>query len=362
MKGIVVEINKKDAVILTDEGLFTKARNENFEIGQTVDLKKERKTVSKLFAGAVGVAAAFAVCTIGAFAYFTPTDYVSMDVNPSVEYSANMFDRILEAKAANDDGERILSDLHLNNMTIENAVKVTLEQMIADGFITDDPYNKVMITTSNKKQGKAEQLAAKLQLEIRTYFDSRKDVAAEVEAEAVGPEKVREAKELGVTAGKLKMVEKLQSSTSGAVSREEWLNMTMKEINKAIKENRKLEKYKPDKYDDDDDDDWADEDDEWDDDDSYKKSDKARFNGYDMLTLRQTGTDIDRQPDRKKNSKEYKNQDMEQKDSKHEQGIEKDRHDRFDDDDDDDDESGGNGRRGKINKQSEDEDSSEDDD
>lgn len=355
MKGIVVEINKKDAVILTDEGLFTKARNENFEIGQTVDLRKERKTVSKLFAGAVGVAAAFAVCTIGAFAYFTPTDYVSMDVNPSVEYSANMFDRILEAKAANDDGERILSGLHLNNMTIENAVKATLEQMIADGFITDDPYNKVMITTSNKKPGKAEQLAAKLQLEIRSYFDSRKDVAAEVEAEAVGPEKVREAKELGVTPGKLKMVEKLQSSTSGAIKREEWLDMTMKEINKAIKENRKLQKDKADRYGDDDD--WSDEDDEWDDD-VYKKSDKARFNGYDMLTLRQTGTENDRQPDRKKNSKDYKNQDMKQKDSKHEQNIENDYHDRFDDDD----ESGDNGRKGNVNKQSKDEDSSEDDD
>lgn len=359
MKGIVVEINNKDAVILTDEGLFTKALNENYEIGQTIELKKERKKASKLFAGAVGLAAAFAICTIGAFAYFTPTDYVSMDVNPSVEYSANMFDRILEAKAANDDGERILSGLHLNNMTVENAVKATLEQMIADGYITDNPYNKVMITTSNKKHGKAEQLAAKLQQEIRAYFDSRKDVAAEVEAAAVGPEKVREAKELGVTAGKLKMVEKLQSSTSEAINREEWLNMTMKEINKAIKENRKLEKDKSDRYDDDDDDD------DWDDDDdAYKKSDKARFNGYDMLTFRQTGTDAGRKPERKKNSKEYRNQDMEQKDSKYEQDMEKDHRSRFGDDDDDedeDDESEDNDRNSKTNQWSKEEDSAEDD-
>jgi hypothetical protein len=41
------------------------------------------------------MAAALALFTTGHNAYYTPTDYVSMDVNPSVEYSVNRFDRIL---------------------------------------------------------------------------------------------------------------------------------------------------------------------------------------------------------------------------------------------------------------------------
>lgn len=360
MKGIVVEINNKDAVILTEEGLFAKVRNESYRIGQTVEGKTARKTVSKLFAAVASAAAAFAICTIGAFAYFTPTDYISMDVNPSVEYSANMFDRVLEAKAANDDGEKILSDLHLNNMSVENAVKATLEELISNGYLADDPYNKVMITTSNKKAGKAEHLASKLQQEIRAYFDSRKDVVAEVEAEAVQPEKVQEAKELGVTAGKLKLVEKLQSSTNEAIDREEWLTMTVKELNKAIKENRKAAKDKANRYDDDDDDDddWQDQD-EWDDadDDDDEKPVKASISGYDMLKLRQTDAGIERQADRKKNPKGYNNQDMEPKDAKPNEDVESDDGDDEDDGEDDDD-----GRNGKRNDQLEDEESSEEDD
>lgn len=244
MKGIVIDINNKDAIILADDGLFTKVKNINYEIGQAIKIKENRKTGAKLIAGAAGMVAALAVCTIGAFAYYTPTDYVSLDVNPSVEYSINMFDRILDVKAVNDDGEEILSSLDLNNMTIGAAVKETLDKLMDDGYLTDDPNGGVVITTSNDELGEAEQLAAELEQEIQAYLDSREGVVAEVDAEAVGLERVQEARELGVTPGKLNLVEKLQTSTSGAINKEEWLNMPVKDINKAIKENRKQEKEK----------------------------------------------------------------------------------------------------------------------
>lgn len=244
MKGIVVEINNKDAIILAEDGLFTKVKNINYEIGQSIKIKENRKIGSKLITGAASLVAAMAICTIGAFAYYTPTDYVSLDVNPSVEYSINMFNRILDVKAVNDDGEEILSSLDLNNMTIEAAVKETLDKLIVDGYLTDDPNGGVVITTSNDELGEAEQLAADLEQEIQTYLDSQDGIVADVDAEAVDLERVREARELGVTPGKLNLVEKLQTSTSGAINKEEWLDRPVKDINKAIKENRKLEKEK----------------------------------------------------------------------------------------------------------------------
>lgn len=244
MKGIVVEINNNDAIILAEDGLFTKVKNINYEVGQSIIIKENKKTGSKLIAGAASLVAAMAVCTIGAVAYYTPTDYVSLDVNPSVEYSINMFNRILDVKAVNDDGEEILSSLDLNNMTIEAAVKETLDKLIIDGYLTDDKNGGVVITTSNDELGEAEQLAAELEQEIQTYLDSQDGIVADVEAEAVGLERVREARELGVTPGKLNLVEKLQTSTSDAINKEEWLDRPVKEINKAIKENRKQEKEK----------------------------------------------------------------------------------------------------------------------
>lgn len=244
MKGIVVEINEKDAVILSEEGLFTKVINKNYQIGQAIRTEENKRTAARWIAGAASMAAALAFCTIGAFAYFTPTDYVSLDVNPSVEYSVNRFDRILVVKAVNDDGEAILTGLDLKNKTIQNGLKETLDQLIAGGYLEEDPDSSVVITTSNDDMEEAEQLASELKQEIRTYLLTQDGIAVEVVAEAVGFDRVEEARDLGVTPGKLNLVEKLQASTSGAISKEEWLAMPVREINKAIKENRRLEKEK----------------------------------------------------------------------------------------------------------------------
>jgi hypothetical protein len=159
-----------------------------------------------------------------------------------VEYSLNTFDRILKVKAVNDDGAEILDSLDLKNMKIEDALKETLDKLMADGYLTDDPNGGVVITTSNDEMGDAEQLAAELEQDIQSYLDDQEGITAKVDAEAVAPDRVQEARELGVTPGKLNLVEKLQKSTTGAISVDEWLTKPVKEINKAIKDNKKAAK------------------------------------------------------------------------------------------------------------------------
>jgi hypothetical protein len=147
MKGIIMEIVQRDAVILTEDGTFARVKNQNYAVGQTVDTRESlgidtRKRFNigaKWVSGAAGMAAALAISTIGAFAYYTPTDYVSMDVNPSIEYTVNMFDRILEAKAVNEDGSEILSDLDLKNKNLKEAMEETLDQLIREGYLADGP-------------------------------------------------------------------------------------------------------------------------------------------------------------------------------------------------------------------------------
>jgi hypothetical protein len=241
MKGIVLEYDKKDVIILTDDGLFKKIRNNNYSIGQRIEIEGLQKG-KRFVAGIVSMAAALILTTVGSIAYYTPTDYISLDVNPSIEYTLNTFDRILDVEAINKDGETILSGLKLNHMSIDDAVKITLDELIFEGYLTGTPDSGVVITASNKKMENAEAMAAKLEQEVKDYLAKKERVAAEVKAEAVGKEKVQEAKKLGVTPGKLKMVEKLQSSTSGSINRDEWLHKSIKEINSAIKENSKYDR------------------------------------------------------------------------------------------------------------------------
>ncbi|MEA5093902.1 MAG: anti-sigma factor domain-containing protein [Sedimentibacter saalensis] len=240
MKGIVIEINNNQAAVLSDNGAVVRIKNKNYETGQVVRMKENKMNFIKK---AGSIAAVLAVTAAGSFAYALPATYVSLDVNPSIEYTVNTFGRVLSVKAVNDDGEVITTELDVKNVNISKAVKVTIDKLREGGYITDDEDAGIVITISGKNDEKAEELAEKLEEETKEYVEEIGETA-EVEVEAVGKERVEEARSLGVTPGKLNLVQKLVKSTEGVegaeeIDMEEWLDKSVKEINKAIKENRK---------------------------------------------------------------------------------------------------------------------------
>ena len=57
-----------------------------------------------LAAAAAASAAVVLACSVGAYAYTVPCSYVSLDVNPSLEFSLNRFDRVLSVSGVSKDG------------------------------------------------------------------------------------------------------------------------------------------------------------------------------------------------------------------------------------------------------------------
>jgi len=240
MKGIIVEVKDNFAAVLSEDGSITKLTDKNYSIGETVIMKNKK---AKIIAAVSTTAAVLALTSIGALAYYTPVTYVSLDVNPSIEYSINTFDQVIDVNAVNDDGEEILEDLDLENMNINEAVDATVNELIDQGYIADDENGGVVITTSGDDEEAAQELAEELEEETQTNIDEQ-GKTAEVQAEAIGRERVEAARQLGVTPGKLNLVEKLIAAAPdpAAIDRNEWLNKPVKEINKTIKEYRKADK------------------------------------------------------------------------------------------------------------------------
>jgi hypothetical protein len=204
---------------------------------------KMKKMNPNLFKKAAFTAAVLTATAAGGFAYAMPVSYVSLDVNPSVEYSLNMFDRVLSVKAVKEEGKEIVVDLDVENKGIEKAVQKTIDKLIEAGYLTSDENAGVIISISNSDEEKAEKLSDELEGDTQEYIDSKGE-KAEVEAEAVGKTRVEQAKLLGVTPGKLNLVEKLVKSTDNPdeITEDQFkdmLEMSVKDINKTIKENRK---------------------------------------------------------------------------------------------------------------------------
>lgn len=258
MKGIVVEIKNKYVAVLSDNGSVIKMKNNNYQIGEEIIMKNVyRKPSRKVIAIASAVALAVVTSGTGAYAYTTPYSHVSLDVNPSIEYDVNVFDRVIDATAVNEDGQQILDNISVENKTIEDAIDTTIGEISDQGYLGDKQSGTtietgattetggIVITTSSDNQDKADELAADLQDKVEDVI-AEDNIKADVEVLSVGKERVLEARELGVTPGKLNLVQKLQKSAENPddIVIEDWLNKPVKDIMKETKANREKAKNK----------------------------------------------------------------------------------------------------------------------
>lgn len=248
MKAVVVEIRDKYVAALSSDGRIYKIKNNDYNIGQEIEIKKYLVNNNRFIKTVATVAASIMLFVAPAWAYFTPYSYVSLDVNPSVEYSVNIFDRVLSVIAVNDDGENVLKEIDLDelkNKNIEVAVQEVLTGIIEAGFLEEDQEGGIVIAASSKSDEKSQILADKLKSKVEEQVNEKSiESKVKVEAIGVGEERVQEAKELGVTPGKLNLVEKLQESSENPddIIVEDWLKKPVKEIMKETKKNNKIEK------------------------------------------------------------------------------------------------------------------------
>lgn len=204
MKAVVLEIRKDKAAVMTKDGQILKIRNKHYNIGQELNMTAD-VTFMRRFAPLAGTAAAALVFLgSGAYAYAMPYGIVSLDVNPSIEYTINRFDRVLSVTGINDDGRDILSEIDNKSIlhkNIETAVEATIEQIEADGYLKGNDGNYVVVTANTKKETYTDELIYKLDESMQDNMRGHDGVYAI--AMKATDEDVREAHKQGISAGKM---------------------------------------------------------------------------------------------------------------------------------------------------------------
>ncbi len=238
MKAVIVGVQGRYAAVLTEDGRVTRVRNRGYAVGQTVepDNLSAISPLKKAAGWTAAAAAAIAVCSGGAYLYVSPYAYVSLDVNPSVEYVLNRFDRVLQVTAVNEDGSQILEGARLTNKPIDDAVRETLDRIASSGYFEETKPNGLVIAASCQDEKASEKLALRLEQRAQEETGSL-NAKVEVAAVTVSQERYEEAKNLGVTPGKLDLVEQLKSSVEDpdSVDTQAWLSQPVVEIMNEIK-------------------------------------------------------------------------------------------------------------------------------
>ena len=130
MKAAVLEIKNKYAAVLTKDGRVERIPDRGYTVGQETEMPKKSIIYSGAFRTIAAAAALFIVITgLGITGYrrnLKEYAYVTVDVNPSLEYAVNAKRKVLKVSALNAD-----------------AVTEAIEAMISLGYSSTEARNAI---------------------------------------------------------------------------------------------------------------------------------------------------------------------------------------------------------------------------
>ncbi|MCR4763810.1 MAG: hypothetical protein K5696_09785 [Lachnospiraceae bacterium] len=218
MKAVVLEVNNGCSAVLAEDGTVIRLQQE-LEIGRTICLKETaaetKKTVRKTvrFRGAVrafaaAAAAILVACVSGTFYQqnshaFT---YVSVDVNPSIEFSLNGKDRVLDITPMNEDAERVVEELvnsKIKGRTLSEALVRTREVVDEMGFGDQVAGNTYLVDISSNSEARTNKLAREVE-ETFTVAEGEEEKAVSAQLVVVSStiEDRNTAQSLGISTGR----------------------------------------------------------------------------------------------------------------------------------------------------------------
>ena len=156
VKGIVMEINKNSAIIMTHDGKFINIKKPPFEISLGDEItSKPVNTMS--FMKCTAMAAAIMILILP-FIYFkqamATVAYVDVDINPSFELGINRYNKVSSITPLNSDGSKLIKDVSLDGLHINDALGKVISKAKDMGYIGDSKPNNIEVTLVKLKKDK----------------------------------------------------------------------------------------------------------------------------------------------------------------------------------------------------------------
>ncbi|GLC83383.1 anti-sigma-I factor RsgI family protein [Lacrimispora brassicae] len=231
--------------------LKSAARNLTPNVLERIDLstpqtkaEKETRSVFFLRQRVIGTLVAACFCIIalagGTYTYQNGKvdSVIGIDVNPSVELSVNKRNKVLGAKALNEDAESILQDMDLKGVDLNTAVNAVIGSMVTHGFFSDLD-NAILVTVSNDSISKASNLRFEVVSDIQNTLEQNQVKAVVYDQQVMEEDEVKRlAEEYKISYGKAYFLRELilQNSSLTMDDMKELAPLTMEEIAKVITE------------------------------------------------------------------------------------------------------------------------------
>lgn len=242
MKGIVMEKYADKLVVFTKEGEFVEIKNydKSIDIGQEVQIKG-REHSNHIYKRLAAIAAAvilFLIGGYGIYGYCTPYGYVNIDINPSVEISYNLFNKVLKITGLNEEGSLIIEKIDgYKFKSLDKVINKVVDSAVKGNYIKEEEENVVLLTFTEKGKEIDENRVYEV---VNEHIKETKNKVQIIVLES-NDEVYQLAKKDKISPGKLMLInEALEVSEDKNI--EDMIGRPVKEIVNMIKENKKQEK------------------------------------------------------------------------------------------------------------------------
>ena len=216
MKYLIMEVQLSYAVGLDEEGRFVKMPNMGYEVGQTVedavvfddplDLETDARVVDgalsssvdehtslladapasasprrragralrRRFAIFAAAASMFVFAVTGYAVWQTPVGMVRMRINPAMSMSVNRFDRVVDLRGDNADGDNLIDGYGYYGKNVQDVSQGLVERAREQGYLK--PGGLVRIGADSDNAAWADAIARDLLAALTDAFDGDADI------------------------------------------------------------------------------------------------------------------------------------------------------------------------------------------
>lgn len=189
-------------------------------------IQQSSKEKSRLLKRILPAAVCFLFVLLGAggyHLYFTPVSVISIDINPSVEWSLNRFHRVIYVESYNEDGKELSQALDVTHKSYTEALMLLIENPLMEEYLAQDEY--LSVTVAGEDDADSQQI-------LRTVRECTAQIQNAYCATA-DYSQLEAAHKAGLSCGKYQYYQILQSMDED-ITPEEIRQMTMREIRELI--------------------------------------------------------------------------------------------------------------------------------
>ena len=227
MKAVIVDLLNGQAAALCDDGRVIRLPDAGYALGQIVEVHVRKRPARRWLRtiSAVAAAAVLLLAVGGGAAYAMPYGVVSLDVNPSIEYTINRFDYVLSVEGVNEDGRALLAGMDSSKLVhrrIEDALEASVAQLEAGDWSESD---EILISAGTKTEAHSEKLLSELETGLRSRREN-----LQIHALTVSEDEISEAHREGMSAGRRRVLRELGEREGASFDAENWADRPIGEI------------------------------------------------------------------------------------------------------------------------------------